>query len=63
MNVSVNVSVSVSVNVSVSLGSSELRRRVPASKSHKDTGTYIDLYQDAQGSFPKPLRTFEVARV
>jgi hypothetical protein len=57
------VSVSVNVNVSVSLRSSELRRRVPASKSHKDTGTYIDLYQDAQGSFPKPLRTFEVARV
>ena len=45
------------------LGSSKLPTRIPASKDHKYTGTYGDLYQNAQGPFLSLLRTFEVARV
>ena len=45
------------------LGSSKLPTRIPASKDHKYTGTYGDLYQNAQGHFLSLLRTFEVGRV
>jgi len=45
------------------LGSSKLRVRAPASKDHTYTGTYRDLYQNAQEPFLSLLRTLEVARV